>query len=66
MASGVAATRPKELHFTNWLNQNCELLVSLKWRFCLQLRARRNRRGGNAHDSLQEFVNSIMNDMFMT
>ena len=29
MVSGVAATRLKELHFTNWLNQNCESLVSL-------------------------------------
>ena len=27
MASGVAATRPKELHFANWPNQNCESLV---------------------------------------
>ena len=27
MASGVAATRLKELHFMNWLNQNCESLV---------------------------------------
>ena len=27
MASGVAATRLKKLHFTNWLNWNCESLV---------------------------------------
>ena len=27
MASGVAATRSKKLHFMNWLNQNCESLV---------------------------------------
>ena len=27
MASGVAATRLKKLHFINWLNQNCESLV---------------------------------------
>ena len=39
---------------------------SLNWRFCLQLRARRNRRSGNSHDLLREFVNSIMNNMFMT
>ena len=26
----------------------------------------RNRRGGNLHDSLREFVNSIMNNLFMT
>ena len=27
MLPGVAATRSKELHFTNWLNWNCESLV---------------------------------------
>ena len=27
MASGVATTRLKKLHFTNWLNWNCESLV---------------------------------------
>ena len=27
MASGVATTAPKKLHFTNWLNQNCESSV---------------------------------------
>ena len=27
---------------------------------------RRNRRSGNSHDSLLEFVNSIMNNVFMT
>ena len=27
MASGVATTRLKKLHFMNWLNQNCESLV---------------------------------------
>ena len=65
MAPGVAATRLKELHFMNWLNWNCESLV-LGWRFCLRLRAVRNRRSGNSHDLLREFVNSIMNNLFMT
>ena len=37
-------------------------VVSLNWRFCLQLRVRRNRHSGN----LREFLNSIMNNMFMT
>ena len=27
---------------------------------------KRNRRSGNSHDLLREFVNSIMNDVFMT
>ena len=27
MASGVATTRLKKLHFINWLNWNCESLV---------------------------------------
>ena len=27
MASGVATTRLKKLHFMNWLNQNCESSV---------------------------------------
>ena len=35
MASGVATTRLKKLHFTNWwLNQNCEIVP--RWRFELQ------------------------------
>ena len=34
----------------------------MSWRFRLQLRVRRNRCSGN----LWEFLNSIMNDMFMT
>ena len=65
MASGVAATRLKKLHFINWLNQNCESLVWVGG-FCLRLRVERNRRGGNSHDLLREFVNSIMNNLFMT
>ena len=41
-------------------------VFSLGWRFCLRHRARWNRRSGNSHDLLREFVNSIMSDMFMT
>ena len=44
-------------------------LISLQWVSslnCLQLRVRRNRRSGNSHDLFREFVNSIMNNMFMT
>ena len=65
MASGVAVTRLKKLHFTNWLNQNCASLVWVGG-FCLQLRAVRNRRSGNSLDLLREFVNSIMNNLLMT
>ena len=66
MASGVAATRSKKLPFTNWLNWLELWVFSLGWRFWLRLRARQNRRDGNSHDALREFVNSIMSDMFMT
>ena len=38
----------------------------MNWGFCLQLRIRQNRRSGNSHNLLREFVNSIMNNMFMT
>ena len=38
----------------------------LGWRFCLRLRAVRDRRSGNSHDLLREFMNSIMNNLFMT
>ena len=49
-------------HFGVCHSTNC----SLGWRFCLRLRMRRNRRSGNSHDLLREFVNSIMNNLFMT
>ena len=37
MVSGVAATRLNELHFTNWLNQNCEFMsqpINLTFNWC--------------------------------
>ena len=30
MAPGVAATRLEKLHFTNWLNWNCELTQNVR------------------------------------
>ena len=65
MAPGVAATRLKKLHFTNWLNQNCESLVWVG-ELCLRSRTQPDRCRGNSHNLLREFVNSIMIFMFMT
>ena len=65
MASGVATTRLKKLHFMNWLNQNCESSV---WVGDFDSGFPQGEIGtaGNSHNLLREFVNSVMNDMFMT